>query len=45
MKKNCTDFFKKRVLYAEFKKKLIGVEFFKIGSSVFEIFSFLWVKL
>ena len=39
-----TDFFKNWVLYAEFKKKTIGVEFFKIGPQLFEIFSFLCQK-
>ena len=39
-----TDFFKNWVLYAEFKKKTIGVEFFKIGPQLFEIFSFLCPK-
>ena len=32
------------VLYAEFKKKTIDVEFFEIGPLLFEIFSFLWAK-
>ena len=40
----CTDFFKNWVLYAEFEKKTIAVEFLKIGLELFKIFLFLCVK-